>query len=145
MVDTVSKEKRSDIMSRVRGKNTAPEMLVRRLVFALGYRYRLHDARLPGKPDLVFAGRKKVIFVHGCFWHRHDGCALARMPKSRTDFWARKLAGNQERDSKNQAALRKLGWRVLIIWECRLSDQAVLRRRIARFLDGGAGAARRAL
>lgn len=137
MVDTVSKEKRSDIMSRVRGKDTAPEMLVRRLVFALGYRYRLHDARLPGKPDLVFAGRRKVIFVHGCFWHRHDGCALARLPKSRIVFWTRKLAGNKERDIRNQAALRKLGWRVLVVWECSLGDQAALRRRILRFLDAG--------
>lgn len=136
MADTVDKETRSRIMSRVRGKDTAPEMLVRRLVFSLGYRYRLHDARLPGKPDLVFAGRKKVIFIHGCFWHRHEGCALARMPKSSTEFWARKLTGNRERDIKNQAALCALGWRVLIVWECDLADQSKLRGRIVRFLDG---------
>lgn len=136
MVDTVDKETRSRIMSRVRGKDTVPEMTVRRLVFSLGYRYRLHDSRLPGKPDLVFASRRKVIFVHGCFWHRHDGCALARLPKSRTEFWARKLAGNKERDMKNQAALRELGWRALVVWECGLSDQSALRRRIVKFLEG---------
>lgn len=135
MADTVDRETRSLIMSRVRGKDTAPEMLVRRLVFSLGYRYRLHDARLPGKPDLVFAGRRKVIFVHGCFWHRHDGCDLARLPKSRAEFWTRKLTGNKERDGRNQTALRKLGWRILVVWECGLGDQAALRRRIVRFLD----------
>jgi DNA mismatch endonuclease, patch repair protein len=135
MVDTVSKEKRSEIMSRVRGKDTTPEMAVRRLVFSLGYRYRLHDARLPGKPDLVFAGRRKVIFVHGCFWHRHDGCALARLPKSRIDFWARKLAGNKERDERNIAALRDLGWRVLVLWECELGNSSrLLKARITAFL-----------
>jgi DNA mismatch endonuclease (patch repair protein) len=137
MADTVDKETRSRIMGRVRGKDTVPEMLVRRLVFSLGYRYRLHDPRLPGKPDLVFAGRRKVIFVHGCFWHRHDGCALARLPKSRTEFWTRKLGGNKERDIKNQTALRELGWRALVVWECSLADQTKLRRRIIGFLDGG--------
>lgn len=121
-------------MSRVRGKDTKPEMRVRRLIFSLGYRYRLHDARLPGKPDLVFAGRGKVIFVHGCFWHQHDGCALARLPKSRTGFWTRKFAGNKERDARNMAALRALGWRVLVLWECGLADEPALRRRIKRFL-----------
>lgn len=136
MADTVDKETRSRIMSRVRGKDTAPEMLVRRLIFSLGYRYRVHDARLPGKPDLVFAGRKKVIFIHGCFWHRHEGCALARMPKSRAEFWTPKLTGNRERDIKNQAALRALGWHILVIWECGLADQSKLKRRIVRFLDG---------
>lgn len=135
MVDTVDKETRSRIMSRVRGKDTAPEMIVRRLVFSLGYRYRLHDARLPGKPDLVFAGRKKVIFVHGCFWHRHEGCALARIPKSRTDFWVEKLSANRARDLRNQAALKALGWRSIVLWECTLAHKAALKRRIIRFLD----------
>lgn len=132
MVDTVDKVTRSRIMSRMRGKDTTPEMLVRRLVFSLGYRYRLHDPRLPGKPDLVFAGRRKVLFIHGCFWHRHDGCALARLPKSRTEFWTRKLTGNKERDGRNQAALRKLGWRAMVVSECGLGNQAALRRRIVR-------------
>lgn len=121
-------------MSRVRGKHTAPEMTVRRLVFSLGYRYRLHDRRLPGKPDLVFAGRKKVIFVHGCFWHRHDGCALARIPKSNTVFWAQKLEANRERDARNLAALRELGWRVLVVWGCELGELRALTSRLKAFL-----------
>lgn len=135
MIDTVSKEKRSEIMSHVRSKDTMPEMLVRRLVFSLGYRYRLHDSRLPGKPDLVFAGRRKVILVHGCFWHRHEGCALARLPKSRIDFWTRKLAGNRERDERNITALRDLGWGVLVLWECELEQSgSALTARIKAFL-----------
>lgn len=134
MVDTVDKETRSRIMSRVRGKDTAPEMTVRRLVFSLGYRYRLHDKRLPGTPDLVFAGRKKIIFVHGCFWHRHDGCPLARIPKSNTAFWAQKLEANSERDARNLAALRELGWRVLVVWECDLWEWRALTSRLKAFL-----------
>ncbi len=137
MVDTVDVETRSRIMGRVRGKGTAPEMMVRRFVFSLGYRYRLHDARLPGKPDLVFAGRKKIIFVHGCFWHRHEGCALARIPKSKTQFWLQKLTANKERDIRNLTALRELGWCVLVVWECELSDDQALRQRITKFLDLG--------
>lgn len=121
-------------MSRVRGKDTAPEMTVRRLVFSLGYRYRLHDRRLPGTPDLVFAGRKKIIFVHGCFWHRHDECALARIPKSNTGFWAQKLEANRERDARNLAALRELGWRVLVVWECELGERRALTSRLKAFL-----------
>lgn len=121
-------------MSRVRGKDTAPEMTVRRLVFSLGYRYRLHDKRLPGTPDLVFAGRKKIIFVHGCFWHRHDGCPLARIPKSNTAFWAQKLEANSERDARNLAALRELGWRVLVVWECDLWEWRALTSRLKAFL-----------
>lgn len=88
----------------------------------MGYRYRLHVGTLPGSPDLVFPSRKCVIFMHGCFWHRHPGCRLARLPKSRLDFWRTKLEANRSRDLRNQAALRKLGWRILIIWECQLAD-----------------------
>jgi DNA mismatch endonuclease (patch repair protein) len=122
-------------MSRVRSKGTRPEMLVRRLVFAEGYRYRLHDRKLPGCPDLVFRGRAKVIFVHGCFWHRHERCALARMPKSRLDFWEPKLSANKERDARNKELLTKEGWKVLTIWECQLKDMERLKRTIRRFLD----------
>jgi DNA mismatch endonuclease, patch repair protein len=105
-------------MSRVRGRGTAPEMLVRRIVHALGYRYRLHRRDLPGCPDLVFGKRKKIIFVHGCFWHRHDdsACKLARLPKSRLDFWLPKLEANRQRDERNQARLVAIGWKSLIIW-----------------------------
>src|ERR1700691_3441604 len=121
-------------MARVRGKNTRPELRVRRLVFALGHRYRLHDRRLPGCPDLVFRPSRKIIFVHGCFWHRHAHCALARMPKSRIDFWTTKLEGNRKRDERNRRALAREGWKVLTIWECQLRNATGLEARIRRFL-----------
>ena len=124
-------------MSRVRATGTRPEMAVRRLVHGLGYRYRLHGKQLPGRPDLVFARRRKVIFVHGCFWHRHPGCRLARTPKSRVDFWRAKLDGNRERDLLTQRQLRELGWRSLIVWECQLNDLDSVARRVTRFLEDG--------
>jgi len=122
-------------MARVRSKNSRPEMLVRKLVFSLGYRYRLHRKDLPGCPDLVFSGRRKVIFVHGCFWHRHQDCALARLPKSRLDFWIPKLEANKQRDERNKSALTKRGWKVLTIWECGLKNTARLTVAVRRFLD----------
>lgn len=133
-LDTLSPEQRSERMSRVRAKNTKPELLVRRLIHSLGYRYRLHSKKLPGHPDLVFPGRKKVIFVHGCFWHRHEGCPLCRMPKTKIDFWKPKFEGNQSRDKVNQAKLREQGWDFLIIWECELRDREPLAGRIKEFL-----------
>ena len=135
MVDSLSPKERSEIMARVRSKDTRPEMRVRKLAFALGYRYRLHDRKLPGCPDLVFRPRRKVIFVHGCFWHRHGRCALARLPKSRLDFWIPKLEGNKLRDQRNKRALARRGWKVLTIWECQLGDLSQLSARIGRFLD----------
>lgn len=135
MVDPLSPKERSEIMARVRSKNMRPEIVVRKLVFALGYRYRLHAKDLPGCPDLVFRPRKKIIFVNGCFWHRHSNCVLARMPKSRLDFWEPKLEGNRLRDQKNNQELAREGWKVLTIWECELKDMARLGQRIARFLD----------
>jgi DNA mismatch endonuclease (patch repair protein) len=107
-------------MSRVRGKDTKPEIKVRRFLHAAGLRYRLHAADLPGKPDLVFPSRRIALFVHGCFWHRHDDpdCRLARMPKSRHDFWEPKLRTNAERDARNVVALTATGWRVMVVWEC---------------------------
>lgn len=134
MTDTVSVPERSRLMSLVKAKNTRPEMLIRRLVHGAGYRYRLHGAKLPGKPDLVFASRRKVIFVHGCFWHRHDHCALARMPKSNQDFWMAKLEGNKERDAANQRKLREMGWEVMVVWECELRDMNAVLERITCFL-----------
>lgn len=122
-------------MGRVRSRDTKPEMMVRRMVHAMGYRYRLHAKDLPGKPDLVFRSRRKVVFVHGCFWHRHPECALARLPKSREDFWLPKLDANRRRDMKNERALRDAGWGVLTIWECELGDVAQLKTRIRGFLD----------
>ncbi|MBS0155192.1 MAG: DNA mismatch endonuclease Vsr [Nitrospira sp.] len=131
----MSREKRSEIMALVRGKDTRPEMAVRKLVWSLGYRYRLHRKELAGCPDLVFFGRRKIIFVHGCFWHRHKGCALARMPKSRIDFWAPKLEGNAARDKNNKRALIRQGWKVMTVWECELKDLDRVTTVARRFLN----------
>ena len=134
-VDTLSPQERSQRMALVHGKDTVPEFVVRGLVFGLGYRYRLHVRGLPGQPDIVFRKRRKVIFVHGCFWHRHTNCALARLPKSRLDFWTPKLDGNRKRDQRNKRALAKDGWEVLTIWECQIKDTVRLSSTIRRFLD----------
>ena len=134
-MDTLTPAERSARMALVRAKDTKPELMVRRFVHGMGYRYQLHRRDLPGTPDMVFPGRGKVIFVHGCFWHRHARCALARLPKSRGDFWLPKLTANAERDARNGRALRQLGWGVLTIWECQLRDTAALANRIRRFLD----------
>ncbi len=133
-MDTLSPDERSERMSRVRGKDTKPEMVVRRLVHGLGYRYRLHGRSLPGNPDLVFGKRRKVIFVHGCYWHRHAGCPLCRLPKSKLEFWQPKLEGNKQRDERNQERLRELGWDFLIVWECELKNRDELTNRIRSFL-----------
>lgn len=122
MVDTLTPRERSDRMARVRHRDTKPEMRLRKLVHGMGYRYRLHVRALPGKPDMVFPSRKAVIFMHGCFWHRHEGCKLARIPKSRISFWQEKLESNRQRDEDNRTRLEELGWRVLVVWECQLSD-----------------------
>jgi DNA mismatch endonuclease, patch repair protein len=135
-MDTLSSEERSQRMSRVRSRDTKPEMVVRKLVHGLGYRYRLHSRSLPGQPDLVFAARRKVILVHGCFWHRHR-CPLGdRLPKSRLDFWRPKLERNRTRDLRSLRALRRAGWAVMIVWECEIRKypQDVLRERLGKFL-----------
>jgi DNA mismatch endonuclease (patch repair protein) len=126
---------RSAQMRLIRSKDTKPELAVRRALFALGYRYRLHYAKLPGKPDLVLPARRKAIFIHGCFWHRHSGCKKTRLPKSRLEYWEPKFAANVVRDLENQAALRALGWRFMVVWECELHDLECLTRRIVRFLE----------
>ena len=137
MTDTVSPERRSEIMAKIRPKGTKPEMLVRRLVHSMGQRYRLHQKDLPGKPDLVFRGRRKAIFVHGCFWHQHTdpGCKIARKPKSNTSYWLPKLTRNVERDEEHQAKFRELCWDVLIVWECETKDDHTLFRKISQFLQ----------
>lgn len=122
-------------MGRVHNKDTKPEMHVRRLVHSLGYRYRLHYGELPGRPDIVFPEKRKAIFVHGCFWHRHEGCSRCRMPKSRLEFWGPKLEKNRLRDLKNLAKLRELGWDVLVVWECETEEAAGLPGRIMSFLE----------
>lgn len=137
MTDTMSPEERSRRMALVHSVDTKPEMALRRLVHGMGYRYRLHCRDLAGKPDLVFRSRRAVIFVHGCFWHRHEGCSLARLPKSRVDFWTAKLEGNRERDARKVAELENAGWRVFVVWECELKNLETLAQRLRRFLDGG--------
>lgn len=135
-MDTLTPAERSERMSRVRSEDTKPEMLVRRVVHGMGYRYRLHVQGLPGRPDLVFPGRGKIIFVHGCFWHRHGSCKNTRWPKSKLDFWKPKLEANNRRDRANEKALRAMGWKVMVLWECQLQDMAWVSKRIRRFLDG---------
>jgi len=137
MADTITRKRRSEIMSNIRAKGMKPEMIVRRLVHSMGYRYRLHRKDLPGKPDLVFPGRRKVIFVHGCFWHQHDdpACKIARVPQSNRDYWIPKLERNAARDAQHQAELRARGWDALVIWECELKDEEALRSKLIRFLD----------
>ncbi|NTX15087.1 DNA mismatch endonuclease Vsr [Myxococcus sp. CA056] len=136
-MDTLSPKERSERMSRVRDRDTKPELRVRRLVSGMGYRYRLQYKKVPGRPDLAFPGKKKALFVHGCFWHRHPepGCPLARLPKSRLDFWMPKLDGNRARDIRKLEELRNLGWSALVVWECQLRDEGALREIIREFLD----------
>lgn len=123
MTDVVDPETRSRMMSGIRSKDTKPEMLVRQTLFAAGYRFRLHRRDLPGAPDIVMPGRKIAIFIHGCFWHRHKGCRLAKLPATRPDFWKAKLEGNVERDMRAIKALVALDWRVLVVWECATKDK----------------------
>lgn len=133
--DVLSPEQRSKCMSRIRWKNTRPEVLVRRLTHGLGYRFVLHQRNLPGSPDLVFPCRKKIIFVHGCFWHQHS-CKFGRpRPKQNAAFWEKKLSGNVQRDRINMRLLRKRGWNVLIVWECQTGDIRRLSARLATFLN----------
>jgi DNA mismatch endonuclease (patch repair protein) len=122
MVDVVDKATRSRMMSGIQGKNTKPELLVRKYLHGKGLRFRLHAKELPGKPDLVFPKYKAVVFVHGCFWHRHSGCKYATTPSSREHFWANKLSENVARDSYQIATLVGLGWRVFVVWECELRE-----------------------
>jgi DNA mismatch endonuclease, patch repair protein len=136
-MDILSPERRSSLMARIKAKDTQPEMVVRKIVFGLGRRYRLHSRGLPGAPDLVLARDRKIIFVHGCFWHQHAHCTVARMPKSRLDYWRPKLEGNRLRDTKNVRRLRRSGWTVLTIRECQLSDVQRTVARLAEFLQEG--------
>ena len=134
-MDTLTKKQRSERMALIHAKHTKPEIRVRKLIFAMGFRYRLHWGRLPGRPDIVFIGRKKVIFVHGCFWHLHRGCKNTRIPKSKKDFWVPKLEGNRQRDRKNERKLIKMGWKVMIIWECQTSNIESLTKSIKQFIE----------
>jgi DNA mismatch endonuclease, patch repair protein len=137
--DHLTPEERSAHMRRIQKRDTSPEMAVRRIAHSLGYRFRLHRRDLPGTPDLVFLRLRKAILVHGCFWHQHEGCRLARKPKSRLEYWLPKLERNQRRDALAEEALKRLGWSELIIWECETTDGERLRRRIDAFLSKNLG------
>ena len=137
-MDTHSKAQRSFNMSRIKSRDTTPEMIVRRLLFSMGYRYRVNAKKLPGKPDIVFTRKRKAIFVHGCFWHRHSGCRYTTMPKTNTDFWKNKFERTQERDKENCQSLKAISWDYLIIWECTVKESETnsLKKQLYEFLDG---------
>ena len=134
MADIFEREKRSEIMSRIRGRDTKPELVVRRIAHGLGFRYRLHRKDLPGCPDLVFPRYRAVIMVHGCFWHRHPDCKYAYSPKTRVQFWENKFKGNVVRDRRNELALSDRGWRTMVIWECETKDHESVAARVTSFL-----------
>lgn len=134
--DTLTATERAERMARIRSKDTKLEMRVRRLVHGMGYRYRLHAKDLPGRPDLVFRPRRKAIFIHGCFWHQHEGCSRNRSPKSpeRREYWRTKLKGNVQRDRRNIEALEDMGWRAMVIWECETRYLDLVAQEVRRFL-----------
>lgn len=133
-MDIISPKDRSRLMAQIRSKDTRPELLVRKLLFSLGFRYRLHAKDLPGCPDIVFRSRRKAVFVNGCFWHGHSRCRLNRQPKSKLDYWGPKLERNKKRDERSKRALKRSGWKVLIIWECQTADTRRLSSLLRRFL-----------
>ena len=133
-MDRISKEHRSWNMSRIKGKDTKPEIRVRKMMHKMGYRFRIHRKDLPGRPDIVLPKHKTVIFVHGCYWHRHKGCKLAYTPKSRVQFWTEKFEGNVKRDREHKAELEKIGWNVGVIWECETKNLHKLRKKCLRIL-----------
>lgn len=134
MTDTRSPAQRRRIMQAVKSKDTGPEWAVRRALFAKGYRYRLYPKTLPGRPDIAFPGRKKAIFVHGCFWHGH-GCTKGRLPKSRLEYWGPKIEENKRRDARKIAELEAMGWRATVVWECEIKDMTSLEARLIAFLE----------
>lgn len=135
-MDHLSPTSRSANMRAIRSKNTSPELVVRRLLFGLGYRYRVHDKSLPGAPDVVFSARRKAIFIHGCFWHQHTAqeCRRGRPPKSNLSYWTKKLRGNVDRDKQNRRELSRYGWKTLVIWECQVSNPRKVEQKLKRFL-----------
>ena len=136
-MDRVTSQQRSENMRKIRSEGMKPEMAVRRMIHHMGYRFRLHRKDLAGKPDLVFGPRKKIIFVHGCFWHQHSdpNCRDGRLPKSNRSYWVPKLEKNTKRDGKNEALLQSLGWKLMVIWECEVEQEEILEKRIKAFLN----------
>ncbi len=135
-MERISPETRSKLMARVRRKDTMPELIVRRLLHSMGYRFRLHRKDLPGKPDIVLPRHRAVVFCHGCFWHAHTACARGTPPATNTDWWVKKLERNVSRDRRNRNDLETSGWKVLVVWQCQLQDEAALRSILERFLSG---------
>ncbi|MEY9363872.1 DNA mismatch endonuclease Vsr [Bradyrhizobium yuanmingense] len=133
-MDRLSKTQRSEHMARIRSKDTSPELAVRRTLFRLGYRFRLHGSDLPGTPDIVFRSQRKAVFIHGCFWHAHEGCSLAKLPKTRTEYWQAKFLRNAKRDRLSKQKLRKMGWKTLTVWECQVVREEHVVRRLTRYL-----------
>jgi DNA mismatch endonuclease (patch repair protein) len=139
MADTHSKETRSFNMSRIRSKDTKPEMQVRKYLFSNGFRYRLHVKKLPGKPDIVLSQYRTVVFVHGCFWHAHENCSFAALPKSNNEYWNKKLAGNISRDKSAEKELKQIGWTVIVLWECdlrKLKFEATMKKLVEKIQYG---------
>jgi DNA mismatch endonuclease (patch repair protein) len=137
MPDIMTPQERSERMGRVKNKNSRPEILVRSLVHRMGFRFRLHGKKLPGKPDIVLVRHKKVIFIHGCYWHQHGVCRPLAIPENNSDFWRRKFADNVDRDKRNIEELAELGWRVLVVWECETKDLPTLKDKLQTFLKPG--------
>jgi DNA mismatch endonuclease (patch repair protein) len=134
MADNLSPEDRSKHMARIRGRDTRPELQVRGLLHSAGYRYRVQLKGVPGRPDIAFPARKKAVFVHGCFWHGHEGCKLAHTPRTRPDYWAAKFERNKARDQRQRLQAAELGWEVLVVWECEVTSKGALRDRLTAFL-----------
>ena len=138
MTDRFTRQQRSEIMARITGRDTAPERVVRSLLHGMGYRFRLHVRELPGRPDIVLPRHRKVILVHGCFWHGHN-CRRGARPRSNSDFWNRKIDGNIERDKRDRKGLHSLAWKVLVVWECQIRHEEALRGRLRKFMAGNGG------
>ncbi len=136
MADILTVAERSERMSRIKSKNSKAEVRVRQIVHRMGFRYRLHNPTLPGKPDLVLRQHNKIIFIHGCYWHRHGKCRRLTIPESNAEFWQRKFQQNIERDQRIAKQLADLGWKVLVVWECETKDEESLKRKLKRFLSG---------
>lgn len=134
-MDVLTPEQRQRCMACISGKNTKPELIVRKLLFSMGYRYRLHYSNLPGKPDLVFPGKRKIIFIHGCFWHRHDCKKGKSLPSKNGEFWQKKLSDNKARDQQNINDLQELGWKVFIVWECEIKDINSLSPKLLEYMQ----------
>jgi DNA mismatch endonuclease (patch repair protein) len=133
-MDTKTKKQRSENMRRIRSTNSIPEIIVRRIIYRLGFRYRLHNNKLPGRPDIILSGLKKIIFVNGCFWHQHKKCTDGHIPKSRLVYWKPKLERTVKRDRKNRELLKQSGWKTLVVWECETVNNKNLSKKVYRFL-----------